>query len=141
MMRKRNIFAPLLIIYLGAVVYLCFGHFNDLPQIGQDSLWGIQMDKVVHFLMFFPFPILCHAAFRPQGKKGWRTVVTVFIIFVTGCALAAGTELGQSLTDYRSGDPMDFLADLAALTGASIVTVLAELLTLNGKTKLCSNDL
>ncbi len=128
-MRKRQIPAILLfILYLCAVAYCCFGHFNDLPQIGQDNLWGIPMDKVVHFIMFFPFPILCYAAFRPQSKKRWRVVIAVAIVLVIGCAVAAGTEIGQSFTTYRSGDPMDFLADFTALAGASVVTLLAELL-------------
>ncbi len=130
-MRKRRVPALLLfILYLCAVAYCCFGHFNDLPQLGRDSLWGIPMDKVVHFLMFFPFPVFCYAAFRPQNRKGWRVPVAVAIILVVGCAVAAGTEIGQSFTTYRSGDPMDFLADFTALAGASALTLLAELLIL-----------
>ncbi len=134
MMKKRNILALFpLVIYLGAVAYLCFGHFSDLPEIGRDTLFGIPTDKIVHFLMFFPFPILCHAAFRPQKRNVLRTVLGVTLIFLIGCVLAAGTEIGQSFTGYRSGDPMDFLADFTALAGASIITVLAELSTFKKK--------
>lgn len=80
-MRKQRILAILLfILYLCAVAYCCFGRFKDLPQIGQDSLWGIPMDKVVHFIIFFPFPILCYAAFRPKSEKGWRIALAVAII-------------------------------------------------------------
>ncbi len=130
-MRKRRVPALLLfILYLCAVAYCCFGHFNDLPQLGQDSLWGIPMDKIVHFIMFFPFPILCYAAFRPQSRKTWRILVAVAIVLVVGCAVAAGTEIGQSLTTYRSGDQLDFLADFTALAGSSALTLLAELLIL-----------
>jgi len=130
-MRKRRVPALLLfILYLCAVAYCCFGHFNDLPQLGRDSLWGIPMDKIVHFLMFFPFPIFCYAAFRPQSRKAWRILVAVAIVLVVGCAVAAGTEIGQSFTTYRSGDAMDFLADFTALAGASVLTLLAELLIL-----------
>ena len=97
-MRKQRILAILLfILYLCAVAYCCFGRFKDLPQIGQDSLWGIPMDKVVHFIIFFPFPILCYAAFRPKSEKGWRIALAVAIIFVIGCAVAAGTEIFHHL--------------------------------------------
>ena len=133
-MRKQRILAILLfILYLCAVAYCCFGHFNDLPQIGQDSRWGIPMDKVVHFIMFFAFPILCYAAFRPKSEKGWRIALAVAIIFAIGCAMAAGTEIGQSSTTYRSGDPMDFLADFTALASTSVITLLAELLIFKNK--------
>ena len=69
-MRKQRILAILLfILYLCAVAYCCFGRFKDLPQIGQDSLWGIPMDKVVHFIIFFPFPILCLRRSALKARK------------------------------------------------------------------------
>ena len=130
-MRKQRILAILLfILYLCVVAYCCFGRFKDLPQIGQDSLWGIPMDKVVHFIIF---SILCYAAFRPKSEKGWRIALAVAIIFAIGCAVAAGTEIGQSFTTYRSGDPMDFLADFTALASTSVITLLAELLIFKNK--------
>lgn len=124
----------LFIIYICAVVYCCFGHFNDLPQVGQEDLWGIPMDKVVHFIMFFPFPMLCYPAFCHRNLKVWKTALNITVILVIGCALAAGTEIGQSMTDYRSGDPMDFLADFAALAASSVITFIFEILT---SKKLC----
>lgn len=67
-MRKRNILTlALLVVYLGMVGWCCFGHFSDLPDIGQDNLFGIPMDKMVHFLMFFPFPSLSSATSRSPG--------------------------------------------------------------------------
>ena len=45
----------------------------------------------------------------------------------------AGTEIGQSFTTYRSGDPMDFLADFTALASTSVITLLAELLIFKNK--------
>lgn len=132
-MRKQRILAILLfILYLCAVAYCCFGRFKDLPQIGQDSLWGIPMDKVVHFIIFFRSRSF--AMRRSALKaKGWRIALAVAIIFAIGCAVAAGTEIGQSFTTYRSGDPMDFLADFTALASTSVITLLAELLIFKNK--------
>ena len=55
-------------VYLAAVLVLCFGKFpssEDVPKY----LWGIPTDKIVHFLMFLPFPVLAYLAFdRYPGK-------------------------------------------------------------------------
>lgn len=127
-MKKRNILSLVLfIIYLGAVAYCCFGHFNDIPDIGQDNLFGIPMDKVVHFLMFFPFPILCFMTFAGQTRKSWHTVLTAGVVFLTGCAVAALTEIGQSFTDYRSGDILDFAADVTALALSTFIVTIIEI--------------
>ena len=46
---------------------------------------------------------------------------------------ALKAEIGQSFTTYRSGDPMDFLADFTALASTSVITLLAELLIFKNK--------
>lgn len=127
-MKKRNILALLLFLaYLAAIAYCCFWQFNELPNIGQDSIFGIPMDKIVHFLMFFPFPFLCFLAFVRRTYKAHHTVIAVGIVFLTGCVIAAGTEIGQSFTEYRSGDVLDFAADALALAISSVIVMLIDL--------------
>ena len=112
-------------LYLVAVAVLCFGHFSSLPSV-QESFLGVPTDKIVHFCMFFPFPILAFLAYdKFTGTR--KSVITFSVVtFLVGCAIAAGTEIGQALlTDYRSGDPADFAADfLALLTSALLATVI-----------------
>ena len=142
MTRKRNILALVLFaVYLGAVAYCCFGHFNDLPEIGQDSLFGIPMDKVVHFLMFFPFPILCFIVFSNHVYKTWHTILAVCVVFLAGCLIAAGTEIGQSFTDYRSCDIMDFVADATSLAISSVIVLIIDLRVIKKHHKqVCSKN-
>ncbi|HBN01133.1 MAG TPA: hypothetical protein DD383_00625 [Rikenellaceae bacterium] len=139
-MKKRNIFTLLLFLaYLAAVAYCCFWHFSELPNIGQDSIFGIPMDKIVHFLMFFPFPFLCFLAFVRRTYKPRHTVLAVGIVFLTGCAIAAGTEIGQSFMEYRSCDVLDFAADSIALAISSIIVMLIDLHIVKTHNKLkCS---
>ena len=60
--RIRTISRILLILYVIAVGILCFSRFNT--GIDLSSTWfGIPKDKVVHFTMFLPYPILMYAAF------------------------------------------------------------------------------
>ena len=43
--------------YIVAVLVLCFAKFPSTDDVPTE-LWGIPMDKIVHFLMFFPLPLL-----------------------------------------------------------------------------------
>ena len=116
----------LFILYLIAVAYLCFGHVSvdkDLPE----AIWGIPLDKCVHFCMFLPFPILCTIAV--SGKKPWRALS---LSIIAGIAIVTSLELLQSmLTDYRATDIWDLVANLAAIVTGSLLT--AAFLAIRGK--------
>ena len=108
-------------VYLVAVLYLCFGKFEQTPDIPW-SLLGIPSDKLVHFCMFFPFPILAFLAFDQYTDTVPKTLAFVGITLLVGVLLAIGTEWGQAhLTDYRSGDPKDLAADVTALVLSSVL--------------------
>ena len=119
--KQKIAFRLLFFLYLAGVLYLCFGRFENTPSI-ELSLWGIPTDKVVHFCMFFPFPILAYLAMDQYTSTVRQTVLLVGVTFIIGLVIAVGTEWGQaSLTDWRSGDPLDFLADSIALLLGSIL--------------------
>ena len=104
------------------VLYLCFGHFDNIQSVPRTIL-GIPSDKVVHFCMFFPFPILAFLAFDQFTDTVSQTLWFSGITLTVGLLLALGTEWGQArLTHYRMGDRQDFLADaLALLLSTAIV--------------------
>ena len=128
MTRRQLVIARILFaMYLVAVAVLCFGKFEssqDMPR----ELWGIPTDKVVHFLMFFPFPALAYLAFdRYKGNRS-SSFLWASVAFLAGCAYAAVTELIQSRLSYRSGDPVDFQADFLALAACSVFILIIILL-------------
>lgn len=51
----RVLSALLLLFYIGAVAFCCFWKFTSLPSL-ELKIFGIPKDKIVHFLMFLPFP-------------------------------------------------------------------------------------
>ena len=58
MTTPKTILARILfLLYLGAIALLCFMHVDKLPDV-QKFIFGIPTDKIVHFGMFLPFPIL-----------------------------------------------------------------------------------
>ena len=121
MPHKRRTFARILfLLYLIAVCFLCFGKFSgssDLPSY----LLGIPLDKIVHFFMFLPFPILAFFAFDKYTESVGKSLLFAALTCLAGCLLAAGTELVQSRLSYRSGDPNDFLSDFIAILLGSIL--------------------
>ena len=125
--KTRLFFRIALVLYLAALAYLCFGHFDSLPHVKPYFL-GFPIDKVVHFLMFFPFPLLLFAAFDRLTTKPWHSLLFAVLTFLLGCLIAAGTELGQSMTIYRTGDPWDFKADALALAISSVIVLMIDLL-------------
>ena len=125
---KRLIARILFFLYLAAVLVLCFGQFKDAPSIPW-TLLGIPSDKLVHFCMFFPFPILAFLAFDKYTETPRSTFLFSGITFLVGVALAFGTEWGQAhLTTYRSGDPLDWLADISALFITTLIVIIWDLL-------------
>lgn len=125
---KRLIARILFFLYLAAVLVLCFGQFKDAPSLPW-TLLGIPSDKLVHFCMFFPFPILAFLAFDKYTETPRSTFLFSGITFLVGVALAFGTEWGQAhLTTYRSGDPLDWLADISALFLSTLIVIIWDLL-------------
>ena len=120
--RTDTIAARLVFVaYIGLILFLCFGHFDHLPQVNKSFL-GIPTDKIVHFCMFFPFVTLSYYATGKLYKSPWASILLILALFILGCVLAAATEIGQGYTSYRSADPMDFKADSISLVAGSIIT-------------------
>ena len=127
-MKGRRLIARILFfLYLAAVLVLCFGQFKDAPSLPW-TLLGIPSDKIVHFCMFFPFPILAFLAFDKYTHTPRSTFLFSGITFLVGVVLAFGTEWGQAhLTTYRSGDPLDLVADVSALFISTLIVIIWDL--------------
>ena len=123
MLKRKHISLVILCAYVAAVALMCFMKTDHAPAV-EFSLFGIPSDKVVHFIMFLPLPILAHSAFLPSGKGLLRDLAISAIVFLTGSGFAAGTERLQSMLEYRSGDIMDFVADMAGMACGSIITII-----------------
>ena len=124
---KRIAFRILFFLYVAAVLLLCFGRFDHAPSVAK-TLLGISTDKVVHFVMFFPFPILAFLAFDQFTDSIKSSLLFIGATFLVGILLALGTEWGQAhLTRYRSGDAWDLLADTIALTISSLIVLFRDI--------------
>lgn len=113
----------LLLVYAAMVCMLCFMRLGN--GIDMSSEWlGIPKDKITHFFLFFPFPILMYAAFHMHRSKPVRLILFLLLTLVIGAAAGAGIELIQMTTDYRSCDILDFRADCIGLLCGSILVMI-----------------
>ena len=124
--RTRSIiFSIAMVLYLAAVGYLLFANFEKLSSIPRLFL-GIPTDKVVHFCMFFPFPILAYLAYDKLTDTPLKAFAALISICAIGAVFAGLTEIGQSLLPYRSEDITDFRADCLAIGLAGILTFIID---------------
>lgn len=116
----------LTLFYIGLVCFLCFAKLEGAVRVSPQIL-GIPSDKIAHFIMFFPFPILTFLSFDSLAKKPAQCVVFTIVTLLIGCSFAAGTELVQKWLGYRSADRMDFLADCISMTISSLIVMIINL--------------
>ena len=113
--RTRSLLSKLiLLLYILAVAYLCFANFHKLPEVPKTFL-GIPMDKIVHFCMFFPFPILAFFAYDKLTQTPLQALAALLCICAFGGIFAGLTEIVQGMLPYRSQDIKDYNADLLSI--------------------------
>lgn len=121
--RKRYIWLVILFIYICSVAYLCFMKPDEMPTI-DPFLWGIPVDKLAHFAMFFPYPFLAYAAFQPHDKRRYIHFIVLLIVVIVGAGLAVGTEQIQGMLEYRSYDIADYMADMIGMGSSAFIIAL-----------------
>lgn len=115
-----------LILYLGIVCYLCFARLDSIPSF-RSSFLGIPVDKIVHFAMFFPFPIIAFFAKDKANSSINQAAISFLLLCSAGCIIAGITEIIQGSLPYRSEDIHDFAADCLAVCISSIAVLIYDL--------------
>lgn len=120
---KRYIWALVLCCYFAAVLMVCLARPEQIPSLSR-SLWGIPVDKIGHFLMFLPYPVIAYTAFKPTYPGRWQHILVLLAVFAVGVGLAMGTEHLQGLSEYRSYEIEDFYADILGMECSALVIFL-----------------
>ena len=120
-LKRRHIAILLFVVYLATVAYLCFLKPGSIPALRQ-FVFGIPTDKVIHFIMFLPYPLLAYISFRPDCKGIGAELFVLAAILVAGAVMAMGVERLQ-IAAGRNYDIKDFYANLAGMgTGAAVTS-------------------
>lgn len=124
MIKKRSalfklLFFSYLVILFSLMLITLKTEQMEIPKL----LFGIEIDKVVHFILFFPYPFLIWFAFKiPLTKKFNHWIFPV--IAISGLLLAVFTECVQSFNPNRNYDTNDILANvIAIIAGTLLLTV------------------
>jgi len=116
----------LFFLYLAAVAFLCFMHVDKLPEV-QKYILGIPTDKIAHFLMFLPFPILAYLAYDHLTNKLSHAFFFALATLAVGILMAYGTEYVQGKLPYRSMDINDFKADALAIALSTVAVFIVDI--------------
>lgn len=124
---RRTISGITFCLYMTAVLVLCLIKTDGLPEV-EKSFFGIPFDKVAHFMMFLPFPILSGLTFIPKDSGIQIRLATMAVLTIAGAGMAYGTEQLQAMTDYRSCDMKDFIADILGIVSGTLISISTILL-------------
>lgn len=130
----KIIYRTVLLLYLGAIAFLCFSELKGLPSIHKTFL-GIPADKLVHFVMFFPFPWIAYNAVDRKPKRIADIIAGVVSVCSVGCILAGITEIIQGTLPYRSEDMLDFATDCIAIGLCGIMILAVDIVRFRKKGK------
>ena len=97
------------------------------------TLFGLPIDKVVHFLMFFPFPILAFLAYDHLTQTPWQALAALISICAIGGIFAGLTEIIQGQLSYRTKDINDFGADCLAIGLSGLLVFIIDVLKMRKK--------
>lgn len=117
----RILYIAAFCIYLAAVGVLCFIRPSSLPEMEIMTFLGLPIDKVLHFLMFLPYPVLSGLVFINREQKLSAVISIMLILAITGTGVAYGTEMIQAQTGYRSYEIADFHADMTGIAAGIIL--------------------
>ena len=115
-----------LVAYIILVGYLLFANLHNVPDIPR-KIFGIDADKVVHFCLFFPFPILGYLSCDNKNENVVSFIGKMLCILAIGGVFAGLTEIIQGLVPYRTEDVHDYAADMLSMAIASIIVAILRL--------------
>ena len=88
--------------------------FNSTPIDLSKYFWIIRIDRIAHFIMFFPFPFSAWFAFGGKIKK--KTGKFAFLtLLITGIVIASLTETLQAFIPGRDSDWLDLVANFTSI--------------------------
>ncbi len=130
--KHKHIYLAAFVLYIGVVCALCFMKGDDLPEV-EKFLFGIPTDKLAHFLMFLPYPVLASLSFIDRQFGTGRNFAILTLLLIVGFGLAYGTEVIQAHTGYRTYEIGDVIADSAGLLTGTAATAIYIIIQNNRK--------
>ena len=116
----------LFVFYIASVCLLCFAKFDGAIRVSK-VIMGLPTDKLAHFLMFFPFPLLGFLSFDKGRRTAGRSIGFMALLLFAGCCFASATEFIQGHLSYRTADKYDLLADCISMGISTLIILITDL--------------
>ncbi len=120
MKKISKLFKCLFFFYLATLLTLMIVTIRTDKIEIPTQLFGIDIDKIVHFTLFLPYPFLIWLAFRDSLKRRFKNLSIAFIAF-SGILLAFCTEYAQHFNPDRNYDPKDILANILSIVVGTLL--------------------
>lgn len=116
------------LIYLAIVLFCCLYDFSGTDLSISMTYFGIPTDKIVHFIMFLPYPFVAWMFLNFNRIIIINNRYILSAIIISGFFLASFAEASQKLfTTWRSLDSYDLLANLSGIITGSLIIYLIKL--------------
>lgn len=122
---RNKVFKGVFTVYLILLFICCFWDFRGSIDLNT-GIFGPHTDKVVHFLLFLPFPVTAYFAFPGLRDTKLRLARFCLLAFLAGTAIGTLIEKIQGWTGYRSCDIIDVAADCCGLVCAIGIVLLID---------------
>ncbi len=111
-------------LYIALVLFASLYSFNDTKIDLSEYLFGIRVDRVVHYILFLPYSVTAWLAFGSSLKKYSGRYSQIYLL-ISGFIISSLTEYLQTLTPYRDFDIYDLTSNyLGVLSGSFFVYLL-----------------
>lgn len=121
----KTLFKTLFLIYLGMVFFFSLHTFTESPVDFSWRLFGVRADRIMHFIMFFPFPFSAWFAFGHKLKE-MSNRYSYLLLLISGIAISTLTEFLQKAMPGREYDLVDLLANYSAIITGSVLVIILD---------------
>ncbi len=138
-----------MVLYIIALVMVCFTNLNSTAEtpdswfgsltilvrkicalfMRHPEFYGIETDKIIHFILFLPYSFLVYYAFHTRRGKFLGFVLFLILATIIGAMLGGVIELVQQQLGYRSCDILDFKADCYGILVSDVIIILIGAIT------------
>ncbi len=117
-------FHAIFYLYIALVLFASLYSFNDTKIDLSDYIFGIRVDRIVHYILFLPYSVIAWLAFGSTLKR-YPGKYSKYYILLSGMIISSLTEYLQTLTPYRDFDLLDLTSNyLGIISGSLIVYIL-----------------
>lgn len=110
----------LFFVYLTVILFVMIFTIHTEEIKAPDYILGIAIDKVVHFIVFLPYPFLLWLAFNKRFAR-YKNLFVCCLVPISGLIFAIATEFLQSVNPARDFDYYDILANILSIIFASLI--------------------